>query len=408
MTTSAFAPSRDLVMPNSEQVGSRLISLDVLRGLAVAGMILVTDPGTYSAVYWPLLHSQWNGVTPTDMIFPAFLFAVGIAITLSFSSRIRRGYSTARLARHVLIRSALLFLIGLAINGFPDYNLHTIRIPGVLQRIALCYLCGSILYLGILRAFGGESTSRKPRVAVLASITILLLAGYWLLLKLVPVPGFGPGRLDSLGNLGAYLDRSIFGVRHLWAYGTTPGYGVTFDPEGLLSTIPAIATLLIGILTGEWLRTDRSPGRKALTFAGVGLGLAITGYLLHPLLPINKKLWTSTFALFSGGVSLVSFSFLYWILDIKRWRWWTPPALVFGTNAILGFVLSSVITTLTDTIHITPEGGSAITFHTFAYRYGFATWLQPLHASLAYAIAIVILNLALICPLYRRRIFLRL
>ncbi|MFI5070676.1 MAG: acyltransferase family protein [Terriglobales bacterium] len=413
MTTRVSVPSRNLARPVSDPVASRLMSLDVLRGLAVAGMILVTDPGTYSAVYRPLLHSQWNGVTPTDMIFPAFLFAVGIAITLSFSTRIRRGYSKARMAWHVLVRSVALFLIGLAINGFPDYNLHTIRIPGVLQRISLCYLCGSFLYLGILRVFGDELALSKPqaairRIAILGGTIIFFLAGYWFLLESVPVPGFGPGRLDSLGNLGAYLDRSIFGVRHLWAYGTTPGHGVTFDPEGLLSTIPAIATLLIGILTAEWLRTEHSPRRKALTFAGVGLGLAITGYLLHPLLPINKKLWTSTFALFSGGINLISFSFLYWILDINRWRRWAIPALVFGTNAILGFVLSSVITTLTDTIHVTPEGGSAITFHTFVYRYGFAAWLQPVHASLAYAIAIVILNLALIYPLYRRRIFLRL
>ena len=408
MKTPAFVLSRDLAKHSSEAVGSRLVSLDVLRGLAVAGMILVTDPGTYSAVYWPLLHSQWNGATPTDMIFPAFLFAVGIAITLSFSSRIRRGYSNSRLARHVLIRSVALFLIGLFISGFPDYNLHTIRIPGVLQRIALCYLFGSLLYLGIDRAIGDAATARKPRVAIIAGITILLLGAYWALLKRVPVPGFGPGRLDSLGNLGAYIDRRVFGVSHLWAYGTTPGYGVTFDPEGLLSTIPAIATLLIGILTGEWLRTTHSLGRKALTLAGAGLVLVSIGCLLHPLLPINKKLWTSTFALFSGGVSLVTFSFLYWILDIKHWRWWTPPALVFGTNAILGFVLSSVITTLTDAIHITPRPGSTIAFHRWAYQYCFATWLQPVHASLAYAITVVLLNLALIYPLYRRRIFLRL
>jgi predicted acyltransferase len=407
MTTPAIVISRDS-KPVADPKGGRLMSLDVLRGLAVAGMILVTDPGTYGAVYWPLLHSQWNGGTPTDMIFPAFLFAVGIAITLSFSSRIRRGYGSARLARHVLIRSGVLFLIGLLINGFPDYNLHTLRIPGVLQRIAICYLCGSLLYLGIDHVVAGGSASWKPKMAITGGTVILLLSGYWLLLKLVPVPGFGPGRLDTLGNLGAYLDRSIFGVRHLWAYGTTPGYGVTFDPEGLLSTLPAIATLLIGILTGEWLGADRSLGRKALTLAGAGFVLIFMGCSLHPLLPINKKLWTSTFALFSGGVSLVIFSILYWVLDIERWRWWAFPALVFGTNAIFAFVLSSVITVLADTIHLTVKGGSTITVHKMVYSYGFATWLQPVRASLAYAIAVVLLNLALVYPLYRRRIFLRL
>ena len=381
---------------------NRLISLDVFRGLAVAGIILVTDPGTYSAVYWPLLHAQWNGATPTDMIFPGFLFAVGIAITLSFASRIDRGASRGRLAVHVLRRSAVIFVLGLIVNGFPDYNLHTIRIPGVLQRIALCYLAGALLYL----ALSGQRSDARKHAALVAGTAAALLAGYWALLKLVPVPGFGAGRLDSLGNLGAYIDRAVFGINHMWAYGTTPGYGVTFDPEGILSTLPAIATLLIGVIAGEWLRSKNSTSRKVLILAATGCILMLAGLALNPLLPINKKIWTSTFALFSGGVSLLVFSLLYWVLDIRRWRWWSAPFLIFGTNAILAFALSNVITSLTDhiAIHI---GDSALTLHVWGYRYGFATWLQPVHASLAYAIFIVLVNLALIYPLYRRRIFLR-
>jgi predicted acyltransferase len=396
---------------------NRLMSLDVLRGLAVAGMILVTDPGTYSAVYWPLLHAQWNGATPTDMIFPAFLFAVGVSIPLAFAVRVERGQCRTRLARHVLIRSGIIFCIGLAINGFPDYNLHTIRIPGVLQRIALCYLGGSLLFLGIRgresRTNDGQIKSERAewqksrRIIILAGTATFLLATYWALLKLVPVPGFGPGRLDSLGNLGAYIDRSVFGIRHLWAWGLTPGYGVTFDPEGLLSTIPAVATLVIGMMAGEWLRIEHSRVRKVVALAGAGIVLALLGWLLHPLFPINKKLWTSTFALFSGGVSLLAFSVLYSILDSKRWRWWAPPALVFGTNAILAYAISNVITTLTDRIPWDLPDGSELTLHEWGYRYGFATWLSPIHASLAYAITIVLLNLAILYPLYRKRIFLR-
>lgn len=408
------------VFPNqSDPVGlpvhrkdDRLLSLDILRGLAVAGMILVTDPGTYSAVYWPLLHAQWNGATPTDMIFPAFLFAVGIAIPLSFAARIERGQSRARLARHVVMRSVVTFCIGLAINGFPDYDWHTIRIPGVLQRIALCYLCGSLVYLSISLSRGrvaGETTHSQEsrRMVVLAAIAAFLLAAYWALLKLVPVPGFGTGRLDSLGNLGAYVDRSIFSIRHLWAWGLTPGYGVTFDSEGLLSAIPALATVLFGIISGEWLRTTRSRPRKAAALAVAGIVLVLLGWLLHPLLPLNKKLWTSTFALLSGGVSLLAFATLYSIVDIKRWRWWTGPALVFGTNAILSFALSNVITTLADRIHRNMPGGETLTLHEWGYRFGFATWLQPARASLAYAITLVLLNLALVSPLYRKKIFLR-
>jgi predicted acyltransferase len=403
-TTIAVLPDAD-----TPAKSARLVSLDVLRGLAVAGMVLVTDPGTYHDVYWPLLHAQWNGTTPTDMIFPTFLFAVGIAITFSFASRIERGYNRAQLMWHVLRRSVAIFIVGLLINGFPDYNLHVLRIPGVLQRIALCYLAGSFLYLGVSRASKETGEPRNARTfTVLASIVVLLLIGYWALLKLVPVPGFGAGRLDSLGNLGAYIDRAVFGTNHMWAYGLTPGYGVTYDPEGLLSTLPAIATLLIGVITGVWLRTGYSSQRKAFAIAGAGVMLALAGWLLHPWLPINKKLWSSTFTLFSGGISLLALSFLYWAIDIRRWRRGITPALVFGTNAILAFALSNVITALTDHIHVsTSSGAAALTLHEWGYRYGFATWLQPIHASLAYAIAIVLLNLVLLYPLYRKRIFLR-
>jgi predicted acyltransferase len=182
---------------------------------------------------------------------------------------------------------------------------------------------------------------------------------------------------------------------------------VTFDPEGLLSTLPAIASMLIGVIAGEWLRTDYSANRKALGLAAAGCFLVLIGWLLHPLLPINKKLWTSTFALFSDGVSLLVFATLYSIVDVKRWRWWKPPALVLGTNAILAFTLSNLITTLTDRIHVNLRDGSALTIHQWGYGHCFATWLQPVHASLAYAIAVVGFNIALVYPLYRRRIVLR-
>jgi len=406
MTSGALAVSPSAVS-TAEVKKDRVVSLDVFRGLAVAGMILVTDPGTYSAVYRPLLHAEWNGWTPTDMIFPGFLFAIGVAITLSFASRIQRDGNRTKIAQHVLVRSIVIFLIGLAINGFPDYNLQTIRIPGILQRIALCYLCGALFYLAIGEApEAAQGRQTRRRVALIAVFAIALLGIYWALLKLVPVPGFGAGRLDSLGNIAAYVDRSVLGTRHMWIWGVTPGHGVTFDPEGLLSTLPAIASLLIGVIAGEWLRTEYSANRKAVILAAVGIVLALAGWLLHPLLPINKKLWTSTFALFSGGVSLLTFAALYSVLDLKRWRWWTPPFLVLGTNAMLAFALSNVITTLTNRVHIRLDG-SILTIHQWSYRHVFATWLQPVHASLAYAIALVLLNIALVYPLYRRRIFLR-
>jgi predicted acyltransferase len=182
---------------------------------------------------------------------------------------------------------------------------------------------------------------------------------------------------------------------------------VTFDPEGLLSTLPALATLLAGVLTGEWMRTNYSRRRKVVVLAGAAACLVIAGYALSPLLPLNKKIGTSTFALFSSGVALLAFSFFYFVLDIKRWRRWAAPALVLGTNAIFAFVLSTILTTLSDRLHVSAADGSGLSLHGWVYHYGFATWLQPVHASLAYAIGIVILNVWIVYPLYRKRIFLR-
>ncbi len=381
----------------------RLVSLDVFRGLTVAGMILVTNPGTYSAVYWPLLHAQWNGWTLTDMIFPSFLFIVGVAMTLSFAARTARGETRGRLALHLLQRAAILILIGLFLNAFPYFDLHTLRIPGVLQRIALCYLIGGSLYLALMPKTGSNSdSSTRRRVLILIAVIVALVAGYWLTLRFVPVPGFGPNRLDSLGNFGAYIDRAVFTTRHMWAYGTTPGYGVTFDPEGLLTTLPATASLLIGLIAGELLRTKHSASRKVMVFALAGILLFLAGMALNPLLPINKKIWTSTFVILSSGFSLMALALCYWVVDIRRWRWWTPPALVFGTNAILAFALTNMITPLMNVIHV--RGGLRL------QDWGdqlFLPWLSPVHASLAYALLLVGVNLAIVSVFYRKRIFLR-
>jgi predicted acyltransferase len=193
----------------------------------------------------------------------------------------------------------------------------------------------------------------------------------------------------------------------MWAWGLTPGYGVTFDPEGLLSTLPALATLLIGVLAGEWIRTSYSPRRKVAVLVCGGIGLAVAGLMLSRWLPLNKKIWTSTFAIFSAGVALLAFSLFYWILDVRHWRAWAAPTLVLGTNAIFAFVVSGVITTLTDRIHMTIGHAASVSLHQWAYQEAFATWLNPVHASLAYAIAIVILNIVIVYPLYSKRIFLR-
>jgi len=336
------------------------------------------------------------------MIFPCFLFMSGVAITLSFAARMERGADRGALARHIAVRCVVLFVVGLLVNGFPDYDLHTVRIPGILQRIAICYLCGGLIYLWCR----GDGRFRERGSWVIGALTVFLLGGYWAVLKLVPVPGFGAGRLDSVGNVAAYVDRAVIGTRHMWAYGTTPGYGVTYDPEGILSTVTALATLLIGVLAGEWMRGRRSDEKKALGLALAGLALVLAGWFLQPWLPINKKILTSTFALFSSGVGLLAFCVCFVVLDVRRWRWWAGPALIFGTNAIFAFVLSNVITTLSDRIHVRAGGGN-LSLHAWGYQYGFASWMQPIHASVAYAITIVFLNLGIVGLLYRKRIFLR-
>lgn len=393
---------------SSKQQASRIISLDVYRGLTVAGMILVTDPGTYDAVYGPLRHAAWMGATATDMIFPSFLFVVGVSIVLSFTSRIERGADRRRLAWHVLRRSAMLFLVGLAVNGFADYHWSTLRLPGILQRIAVCYLCGGLLYLLVSqRKSEGETSAPERAILPMIGVALGILITYAGMLKWVAIPGVGAGRLDSFGNLPAYIDRMLLGTRHMWAWGLTPGLGVTYDPEGILSTVPAVSATLFGIAAGEWMRTERSGKQKALALLLASLVLTSAGWLLSPLLPMNKRIWTSTFALFSGGISLILFAALYTVVDLWRSRWWTPPVMVLGTNAILAFVISGVITTLSDRLHV--PGGSAhpTSLHHWAYQHVFAGWLAPVNASLAYALAITALNIVLILPLYQKRIFLR-
>jgi predicted acyltransferase len=340
-------------------------------------------------------------------------------------------------------------VLGLLVNGFPAYDLHHLRLPGILQRIALCYAAAALLYLAISNlgptpsAETGSAASTQcasnRAAALLVTIIAAILIGYWALLRYMPVPGFGPARYDSLGYLGAYIDRAVFTAQHLWAWGLTPGYGVTYDPEGLLSTLPAIANTLLGVLAGVWLRMPRPARSKAADLLFFGALLFAVAWPLASLMPINKRIWTSTFALLSGGISLFAFGLLYWILDVRNTdihntdvrntdlrnkdlrnkdvrsssRWMNPAisfASIFGTNAIFAFVLSSIITGSLDAIHLhigSRTSGTALSLHQAAYQYLFASWLPPRIGSLDYALAIVTLNAAVLYPLYRKRIFLR-
>ena len=380
----------------------RMVSLDVFRGITIAAMILVNDPGSWNSIYAPLEHAEWNGWTPTDLIFPFFLFIAGVSMTLSFASRAARGVTRRAMANHVLRRSAVIFAIGLFLNGFPFFDLHTIRIMGVLQRIALCYLAAGILYLATMRR--EISADNKDYVrgspGALAGVALVLLVGYWALMTFVPVPGYGAGHLGKDENLGAYIDRALMDG-HLWSESKT------WDPEGFLSTLPAIATALIGILAGEWLRSKRSGTRKVYGLLMSGAALMLAGRLLDPYFPINKNLWTSTFVLFTGGFALLLLAVCYWIVDLRGARKWAAPFLVFGMNAILAYALAAVASETSTDFEFTGAGGRAETLHGWLYNNFFVPYMNPKNASLAFAVFFVALILALLWPLYRKKIFVR-
>ncbi len=375
------------------QAPPRLMCLDVYRGLAVAAMILVDNPGSDAGAYWPIKHAEWNGWTPADLIFPSFLFLVGVSLVFSFSSRLGRGESRAAILSHVFKRSLVLILVGLFVNAMPivGLDLHSYRFYGVTQRIALCYLVASALELWTGR-----------RAQVIALLTCVL--GYWALLRFAPLPGFGvPGRdvpfMDADHNLVAWLDRRLF-MGHL--------YNGTRDPEGLLSTIPAIGTTLLGVLAGHGLRSNTSVARKlgGLLTAGI-LGLAM-GALWNHWFPINKNLWTSSFVLFSGGFALLMLGLLYWTLDVRKWQGkWTLPFLVLGTNAIAGFVADSLVYGPGYTFTAKGPTGLRLNWHETAQAYMESYGLSTANASLVYSIAAAVFCCCLLWVLWRKKIFIK-
>jgi predicted acyltransferase len=364
------------------------MSLDLFRGATIAGMILVNNAGDEPNSYWPLKHAQWNGWTPTDLVFTFFLFIVGVAMAFSFSSRLKRGESRQKLLEHVLQRGLILFALGLFLNGFPnEYHLASWRVYGVLQRIAICYVISAILALWV---------DWRGWIATILGC----LVGYWILMRFVPVPGFGvPTRdiplLDPDRNLVAWLDRKLL-AGHL--------YEGTRDPEGVLSTIPALATSLLGLLTGQWLRSQRSAKSKAVGLALFGLTGVVAGKILNLGFPINKKLWTSSYVIFTAGLALLCLAFCYWIVDVKSWRGlWTKPLRVFGMNAIAAYVFAEMMSHWLDHVHV----GRGVSWQEFIYQRIFVPLASPANASLLYALAYVLVCWGAMWVLYRKGVFLR-
>lgn len=362
----------------------RLSSLDAFRGLTIAAMILVNNPGSWKHVYAPLRHAEWHGWTPTDLVFPFFLFIVGVSISLSFSKRMEQGVAKNELYLKIVKRTVILFALGLLLHLFPHFNFVTIRIPGVLQRIALCYLFSSLLFL---------KTGIKGRCMA----TFSFLAIYWLVMKLIPVPGYGPGILAYKGNLCAYIDSHLL-AGHLYK----PG----FDPEGILSTLPAIATTLLGTLTGDWLRSAKIILHKIIGILIGGLSFTLSGLLLHPLFPINKQLWTSTYVLFTAGVALFFLGFCYWMIEGMKIKRWTSPFLALGSNAITVYVGSTLMVKLIGLIKVS-AAGEVLPLKAYIYNHFLAPWAGHLNGSLLFPLFLIILWVGIMLPLYRKEIIIK-
>jgi predicted acyltransferase len=347
-------------------------------------MILVNDPGNWEYVYPPLRHAEWHGWTPTDLVFPFFVFIVGVSLSLALSRRREEGASPGELYLKVFKRSILIFALGMLIRLIPHFDFASVRVPGVLQRIALCYLFAALLFL---------KAGSRTRLG----IAIALLAGYWTALKFVPVPGYGAGVLDYNGNLAGHIDQKLL-AGHL--------YEPAFDPEGILSTFPAVATTLLGTLTGDWLRTRKRALAKTAGLLVAGAGLTALGLALHRYFPINKKLWTSTFVIFTAGAALLLLGLFYYLIEERGWRKWAVPLFIFGTNAIAAYAGSILIVKLLAPIKVS-SGGQPVALGTWIYQHLFVPWAGNLNGSLAYALCYVLLWLGLMTPLYRKRIFIK-
>ena len=391
----------------------RLLALDVFRGMTVAGMLLVNNPGTWSAIYPPLEHAPWNGWTPTDLIFPFFVFMVGITTELSLRSRRARGDDEGAILKQILRRASLIFLFGTLLSTFPyftwlpipempdatflDRVVHRFahwRILGVLQRIALAYLFGALLTF---------RTTWKQQLAIVSA----LLLGYWALMTLVPVPDTGiPGRfvLDKPEQLlSAWLDRTVLGVNHLWSGSKT------WDPEGILSTMPAIGTMMLGTFAGRWIGEQQRPltDRLAGLFA-VGALVMMLGLMWNWVFPINKSIWTSSYVLFTGGMGAVTLATCLWLIDVCQLRRWTFPFVVYGMNPMLAFLGSGLMARLIVSVITLDAGdGKHISAQAWVFDRLYASWLPPREASFAFAVSFVALWFGILWAAWKRGIVLK-
>jgi predicted acyltransferase len=374
----------------------RLLALDVVRGITICFMIMVNNNGGPGA--WGFMnHAYWNGLTPTDLVFPTFVFVVGVSVVFATDARLARGASREQLAKHTILRTIVLFLFGITVNSFPYFHLAHMRFYGVLQRIAICYLVVSLFYLW------------DQRISSKWTALFGCLIGYWILVRWVPIPGVGmPGHdvpfMDVSQNLVSWLDRTIL-PHHL--YLEPPDHNLR-DPEGLLSNLPAIGTALMGVLAGLWLRSDRSVSSKTSGLAIASLTSLAAGYLWSIEFPLNKNMWTSSFVLVAGGYSLALLTFAHFTIEQMNWRkGWTYPWLVFGSNAIVAYLFSELVPEALYNMQFVDATGHLTNPITWTAMHTVAHIPNPHWAAFAYSVSIAAICFIPVWILYRKKIFLK-
>ncbi len=388
------------------------MSLDAFRGLTVAGMLLVNDPGSWESIYPPLEHAPWHSWTPTDLVFPFFLFIVGITTYISLSGLRSRGASEQDVILRILRRGLLIVLFGLLLNAFPFYwwgrtpglvdptmwqrvlwRAQHLRFAGVLQRIGVVYIATALLTV---------RTTRKRTIGIIAAI----LLGYWCVMTLIPVPGTGTIGAFTLGQpdqtLAAWSDRLLLGPNHIWSISKT------WDPEGPLSTLPAIATALLGVLAGEWLlKKERSLVERVAGLFAVGSVGTLAGSLWSWVFPINKNLWTSSYVVFTAGMACIGLATCLWLIDLKGYRRWAKPFVIYGVNPLIAFLGSGIMARCVDSLIKVNYGGHRVSLHQASFEMMSVGWLSPRFLSLIWGLGFVALWLAMLTLLYRRNLILK-
>ncbi|MBX9853696.1 MAG: DUF5009 domain-containing protein [Cytophagaceae bacterium] len=360
----------------------RILSVDFLRGLTVTGMILVNNPGSWQYVYPPLRHAAWHGCTPTDLVFPFFLFIVGLSINYSLGYFKDTNQVNGKLYLKIIKRSLILFGLGLFIAAFPFTELEGLRIPGVLQRIAIVFLICAVAFLKL---------SRKSQIV----FTAILLLSYWIMMSFIPAPGVGLPNLDPGTNFAAWFDQLILSG-HMWQYTKT------WDPEGLLSTIPAIASGMIGVLAADWLKKEKEASLKVTWLFISGTALIISGLVWDLFFPINKSLWTSSYVLYTAGLAIHALALSYWFIDVMQFRKFVQPFIFFGANAITIYVGSELLAKTAGMVSLGTTSVKDTLYNAFNQ-----SWLGSYNASLAFALLWVLLFLVIAMILYKRKIFIK-